>query len=263
MIRFSSDLGLHHKHTWEKGIYEETCRGRRNEKKQIKFCYPKNNSDFCVVKQCYSHLLIILRYVEELIGLLILTAIGYWLLKKYFIKPFKEGYQYVNTRTVQSYRRSYTDTYELSKEKGDLFEQFVVKKFNQNYFKIKEWRGDKYIDGRYAESNMNPDLEVEFSLQGEKYRFAVECKYRTRSENGFIEIAKDRQLSHYKNFAQEKSIEVYIALGLGGKPDYPAEMFLIPLQSIDVPHVNIDQIRKYRRYPGDLFFYDTQKGELK
>ena len=38
-----------------------------------------------------------------------------------------------------------------SKMKGDAFEQHVVKRFAPKYFRIKEWRGDKYVDGIYAE----------------------------------------------------------------------------------------------------------------
>ncbi len=46
--------------------------------------------------------------------------------------------------------------------KGHAFEEFMAKKINQNKgYVLKEWRGDKYANGTYAESNLYPDLEFE------------------------------------------------------------------------------------------------------
>ena len=47
--------------------------------------------------------------------------------------------------------------------KGLAFEEFVVKRFDPDFFTIKEWRGDKQVDGVYAESNTYPDLVVNFT----------------------------------------------------------------------------------------------------
>ena len=34
--------------------------------------------------------------------------------------------------------------------KGLAFEEFIVKRFDTNFFTVKEWRGDKQVDGVYA-----------------------------------------------------------------------------------------------------------------
>ena len=65
------------------------------------------------------------------------------------------------------------------KQKGDDFEKYIVQKFSISYFTILEWTGDKYVQGMYAKSNMNPDLTLRFKMKNIEKDFAVECKYRS------------------------------------------------------------------------------------
>jgi uncharacterized tellurite resistance protein B-like protein len=53
---------------------------------------------------------------------------------------------------------------EPPEEKGLRFEKYVVHRFDLRYHKIKEWRGDKFTNGIYAESSKYPDIEVELNL---------------------------------------------------------------------------------------------------
>jgi len=203
--------------------------------------------------------------MASLVFYILVGAVIYWLIKKRILKPNRIGRFVFGRTTPIRYRDNYSPRYKVQKdpeEKGDLFEQFVVKRFNQNYFTIKEWRGDKYIDGLCAQSNMNPDLEIEYSDNQRIIRFAVECKYRSSAKGGYIEIAKERQIHHYKAFAKEKNIKVFVVLGLGGDPDTPSEMYIIPLDAIVLPHLEINTIRQYKRYPYDNFYYNLENQML-
>ena len=60
----------------------------------------------------------------------------------------------------------------------------MVAKFSKKYFKLKEWAGDKYVNGTYAETNFHPDLVFKFTLKGESKTFAVECKWRKELYKG-------------------------------------------------------------------------------
>ena len=42
-----------------------------------------------------------------------------------------------------------SDTYDLNLVQGE--------RFSRDFFSIKEWRGDKYVEGIYAESTANPE----------------------------------------------------------------------------------------------------------
>ncbi len=46
-------------------------------------------------------------------------------------------------------------------------------KFNKDFFAIIQWTGDKYIEGRYAETTLDPDLQLELKLENKRYPVAV------------------------------------------------------------------------------------------
>ncbi len=75
------------------------------------------------------------------------------------------------------------------------FEKFIILKFNKKYFKVKEWAGDKYVDGVYAETTLNPDMVLEFKLGDDTELFSVECKWRHNFSGDGVVIAKEFQLA--------------------------------------------------------------------
>jgi hypothetical protein len=109
---------------------------------------------------------------------------------------------------------------------------------------------------------MSPDLEVEFREGGKKVIFAIECKYRSKTNNGFIELGQEYQIRNYKNFAFEKKIAVFITLGIGGKANNPEELYLIPLEKINNNHIHLDAIKYYKRFPGLMLYYDLKLERL-
>ena len=148
-------------------------------------------------------------------------------------------------------------------EKGMLFEEYVVSLFDKKYFEITEWRGDKMAkDGRFATSNQYPDLEIKLNLKANSHLFAVECKYRSIATSS-IKWSYPEQLERYKAFAKSKEMPVFIALGVGGSPDAPKYLNIIPLSEIEDESLTIDQLKPYRKETGSKFFYDADKGLLR
>lgn len=72
---------------------------------------------------------------------------------------------------------------DVNSKAGLDFEKYIVKKFDPQYFVIKQWAGDKFVEGRYAETTLEPDLQLELKLGKERYPVAVECKWRSE---GFL-----------------------------------------------------------------------------
>ena len=151
------------------------------------------------------------------------------------------------------------------KQKGDDFEKYIVQKFSKSYFSIVEWTGDKYIDGMYARSNTNPDLTLNFKMKGINLDFAVECKYRSNYYKEGIEWCSEQQLQNYKNFVTDKEIAVFVAIGTGGLPTAPEELFIIPLTELTTNFVNKSFLSKYKKdkIKDSNLFYDYQTGRLK
>ncbi len=197
-----------------------------------------------------------------------------FILKKFVVNPFKEGYNNSHLKNnrnkkvskeinEKSESKNDFNQNENSVEKGRLFEEFVVKRFKSDHFyKLKEWRGDKFVDGIYAESNMYPDLEIEFQIRDVKRRFAIECKFRSSSLNGVIAFAEYRQLQNYKRFQQQNRIPVYILLGLGGEASKPKELFLIPVNELVSNEIQYKTLKKFKKDITSPFYYNLKDNTL-
>ncbi len=158
---------------------------------------------------------------------------------------------------------SETELIDHKKKKGDDFEKYIVQKFNKKYFRIKEWAGDKYVKGIYAETTPQPDLLLEFNLHKKTYKFAVECKWRQKLYKGGIEFANKDQFNRYKNYEKTKKIPVFIAIGIGGKADSPENIYIVPLKSIKTNFIYLKELNKYKKNVDKDFYYDIKAKELK
>lgn len=154
---------------------------------------------------------------------------------------------------------------ETSEKKGLEFTKAIIAKFDRKYFKLKEWRSDKYDGGVYPEANMYPDLEFEFSLRDIKSLFAVECKWRKNYYKNGIEWAKEYQLKNYKKFKIEKNIPVFVAIGVGGTPEKPEDVYIMPLAIIEDIFIAQTELKKYQKadFKDKNFFYDSKTEILK
>ncbi|MFW6040773.1 MAG: hypothetical protein ACOC85_02945 [Thermoplasmatota archaeon] len=114
--------------------------------------------------------------------------------------------------------------------KGRKFEQKVKERFERS-------EGFKVVSEtpRYEDKNTHakkyPDLRVQFF---NKDKFFVEVKYRSHlsSRNLADIITKDTQLKRFKDYKEDTGEEVYYFLGIGGKPEDPKEVFVIPVNHL-------------------------------
>ncbi len=154
---------------------------------------------------------------------------------------------------------------ETAEEKGKEFTKLIISKFDKKYFKLKEWRSDKYEDGVYPEANKYPDLEFEFTLRETKSIFAVECKWRKNYYKNGVEWAKEYQLNNYKTFAKDRKIPVFVAIGVGGTPNNPEEVFIVPLEKMKDNFLSQTELKKYEKadFKDKNFFFDSKNETLK
>lgn len=165
--------------------------------------------------------------------------------------------------TSQNAKTEVRSEQDIQKEKGDEFEKFVRRSFNTEYFETIHWTSDKGVDGVYARSNQNPDLVMQLNLNEGSYRFAVECKWRTKlSGDNEVEICRSDQLDRYKTYGRKNRMEVFIALGVGGKPEYPEKLYIIPLREVRHHRVKSYFLQNYYKEPGKPFYYNTNSSIL-
>ena len=154
--------------------------------------------------------------------------------------------------------------YDENREKGVAFEEYIVSRFSKKYFALKEWRGDKSSNGVYAESNTYPDMEYTFTLHGETYNFAVECKWRARyNKENKVEWSYKEQLARYRQFAKDKNMPVFIVIGIGGTPSKPANVFVVPLASIKDVNLPKSWLENYRHDLSKNLFFDIPTKSLR
>lgn len=162
----------------------------------------------------------------------------------------------IKSELEESEEDSETELIDVNLKAGLDFEKFVIKKFDKKFFKIRNWAGDKFVDGRYADTTTQPDIQLSLILRGQSYPFAVECKWRSELKGDFIRFAEDEQLERYKAFAQHENYPVFIVLGIGGKPSSPAELYILPIQELNKPVLHKAGMGKYKKKVGSDFFYD-------
>jgi hypothetical protein len=155
-----------------------------------------------------------------------------------------------------------TEIINQDKKKGDDFEKFIVQKFSKKYYTIKEWAGDKYIKGVYAETTTQPDLTIELELGKRHQQFSVECKWRRDFYNDGVEFASENQLQNYRNFQKKKEIPVFIAIGVDGEPSAPKHLYVVPLDEIETNFIALDQLKKYWKSTKSDFFFHIKTNEL-
>jgi hypothetical protein len=104
-----------------------------------------------------------------------------------------------------------------------------------------------------------PDLELVIKEAGVEQRFAIECKFRSKVEDGFVEFAYDEQLKRYKAFEEQTKEPVVVMLGIGGEPESPAQVYAVPLVAIYQPYLSEQQLKGFEVEDKDDLFYFFQE----
>lgn len=147
--------------------------------------------------------------------------------------------------------------------KGLDFEKWVVDHTSKHYWKMVEWQGDKYHNGRFPESNRNPDILFEVRLGDRKQLVALECKWRAAFTNDRIIWATDEQIGIYNRFAKDRQARVFVVIGIGGTPAAPAEVYVVPLTALKFGYARRDYLEQFRaNNTGGQFYFDFDKDAL-
>ena len=74
---------------------------------------------------------------------------------------------------------------------------------------------------------------------------------------------KDYQLKNYQNYGIEMGLDVFLALGVGGSPSKPEELFVFPLKNLKENTISFEQLVNYRKKTDKNFFYDMSTKVLR
>lgn len=175
---------------------------------------------------------------------------------------YNEVIKDVESRILQSSETAETELIDINKKNGDDFEKFVAQKFDKRFIKIKEWTGDKYVNGAYAETTQQPDLLLELSIKNQTTEFAVECKWRSNFYRGGVEVAKPDQYKRYQNYEANKKAPVFIAIGIGGKAANPDQLFIVPLKEMESGFIPYAVLKRFQKKGDKNFFFEPETQRL-
>jgi len=113
---------------------------------------------------------------------------------------------------------------------GRKFENVVMRMFpEEDWILFKMTQGYQVNKERYEKNSEEPDFR--FQHRNSKRFVNIECKYRSGLFDGKVKWCEYYQLKRYKRI-DDKHHNVYIILGLRGKPNKPERIFRIPLADI-------------------------------
>lgn len=142
-----------------------------------------------------------------------------------------------------------------SQIKGLKFEKFIVDRFNGNpWIELVSWRSDKKIAGMMALDSKLPDLRFRHYLTPRlSVEYLIECKYRTNLPKNGLDLCNN--FDNYIKEAEKDNITLFFAVGIGGLPDKPKLVSLIPADSIRINKI-IDKLTF------EEFIFDPKKKYL-
>jgi len=128
------------------------------------------------------------------------------------------------------------------KQKGNDFEDYMIQLLGkQSQIQFVGKVSDYHKNGVSALENYEPDLKFKYNT----IPFAVECKWRNSFKNGKTKWAESRQINNYVTYQNTKNEKVYVALGIGGTPNAPETLYLIPLFRLKLEFVTADYIKEF------------------
>jgi len=128
---------------------------------------------------------------------------------------------------------------------GDEFQQYVREYIfpKEGYCKVHQTHDYEANKNDFVETSKGPDFRFRSRRSGRE--FLVEAKYRSQLYREAVEWCKPYQLTRYK--AIDRDISVLVAIGLGGNPNSPEHIYIVPVRHI-----------KYRRlFPSFLRHYEV------
>ena len=126
---------------------------------------------------------------------------------------------------------------------GDEFQQYVREYLfpKERYDLVHRTHDYEANKNDFVETSKGPDFKFRSKRSGRE--FLVEAKYRSRLYQGAVEWCKPYQLERYKTNA--RAMPVFVAIGLGGFPESPQHIFIVPVKHIEYTRLFPSFLKNY------------------
>jgi hypothetical protein len=108
------------------------------------------------------------------------------------------------------------------------------------------------VSGKEIEREPVADFEFDFHNKETRARFAIRCIFEQQLPDE-ISLFSERDVQYVKYLQQES--DLYFILGVGGAPDDPKELFLLPAKEVTRNAITMKELQPYRKH--GMFFYSS------
>ncbi|WP_226064048.1 hypothetical protein [Kaistella polysaccharea] len=172
--------------------------------------------------------------------LFLIIGIGSLGLSAYFFTRKKTPESLVVENIVKSNEEDFDA---VNKQKGNDFEDYMIQLVgNEKGVKLVSRNSDYHKNGVSASENMEPDLK----FKSNDVPFSIECKWRKSFFNEEVFFAKNYQIRNYNKYQIDRKQKVFVAFGIGGKPNFPEKLFVVPLSKIAEEYIDENEIKEYQ-----------------
>lgn len=142
------------------------------------------------------------------------------------------------------------------------FAEFVMDKFDQQYYSVKKWENGRFVGETESLSHL-PHLEVEFTSK-RTINIALETIWIESFTRGGLDWATGFDLKDLKQFFFKKRMPYFIVIGVGGSEIKPRELFIVPLAKIETEFLSKADLLHYQKNKvNSSFFYDYSSNILR
>lgn len=142
-----------------------------------------------------------------------------------------------------------------------VFEAFVVTLFDPILFRHRRPEAKRVYAGEVPQAQPGPDLEFVYQNKGITGRFAIKCLYFPNALGRRWQFLPPDQLKMIRSFVLENEMELYYIVGIGGTPDDPMELYLVPGSAVKAAIISRDMLRPFAK--SGMVYYHRKEGRLR
>ena len=141
--------------------------------------------------------------------------------------------------------------------KQSAFRNYVIGLFQISNFKYIKPKPNSISPADQAGDDPQPILEFQGESENGVENFGVQCLYREDTGSTDITLFSQDHLDFNRQFVEE--IDLYYLLGIGGAPEKPSGLYLLPARQLNSTVILREDLKNFRK--SGMFLY--YKGKLR
>lgn len=198
-------------------------------------------------------------YIFVLLGLLLITGIVILMRKKPRKAAAPAGEKPVSPPAKAEADEAYNVIREFNMQ--SVFEAFVITLFDPLYFRHRRPKAERVLAGKRSEGETLPDLEFEFNYKETHVRLAIKCLYYKNGGTNELQLFSSERQEAFRQFEEGSGMPLYYVVGIGGTPDDPRELYLIPARAVEKEFLTRAELKPFAK--SGMFFFSPTAARLR